>query len=63
MAVDNSTISGSATATTWIHGRGVEVVGGTPLYVMLSTILDTAAVTTAGTDTLYIVRVTILQIM
>ena len=62
LAVDNNTVAGSSTATTWIHGRAVEVVG-TTLVVAVSSVVGTAAVVTAGTDAgSYMIRVTFLKI-
>ena len=62
LAVDNDTIAGSTTATTWIHGRSVEEVS-TTLVVAISSVVGTAAVTTAGTAAgFYMVRITFLKV-
>jgi hypothetical protein len=64
LAIDNNTIAGSSTATTWIHGRGVEVVApATTLFFMISSVVGTADVVTAGTAAgFFMVRVTILKV-
>jgi len=62
LALDTNTVAGSSTATTWIHGRAVEVVG-TTLVVGISSVVGTAAVVTAGTDaSSYMIRVTFLKV-
>jgi hypothetical protein len=62
MAADNNTISGSSTATTWIHGRAIETIAA-PTYMFLTSKVGTAAVPTAGNASgFFIVRITILQI-
>lgn len=64
LAIDNNTIAGSTTATTWIHGRAFVVVPvGAPLVAAISSVTGTAAVVTAGTAAgFYVVRLTILQV-
>lgn len=64
LAIDNNTISGSSTATTWIHGRAViNVPTTTPVVFALSSAIATMTVTTAGTAAgFYIVRLTILKV-
>jgi hypothetical protein len=63
LALDSDSIAGSATGTTWIHGRAIEVVGTTPLVVAVGSVVGTAAVTTAGSAAgFYIVRLTILKV-
>lgn len=59
--IDPNTISGSSTGTTWIHGRAIENVT-TTLVIAISSVVGTAEVSTAGTSTLYMVRLTILKI-
>jgi Collagen triple helix repeat (20 copies) len=61
LSVDPNTISGSSTATTWIHGRAIEYVA-TSLVVALSSLIGTANVTTAGTSSSYTMRFVILKI-
>jgi hypothetical protein len=62
LAVDNATVSGSTTATTWIHGRVVQNVP-TTLVIAVSSVVGTAAVVTAGTAAgLYMIRLTLLKI-
>jgi len=63
LSLDTSTVSGSSTATTWIHGRGIELVL-TSLVFAISPVVGTADVTTAGTDSSsYMIRITILKIV
>jgi hypothetical protein len=61
LSIDPNTVSGSTTATTWIHGRAIESVS-TSLVIAISSVVGTAAVTTAGTETSYMIRLTILKI-
>jgi len=62
LVIDDNTVSGSSTATTWIHGRAIEVVN-TSLVFAISSVVGTAAVVTAGTDAgVYMIRLTILKI-
>jgi hypothetical protein len=62
LSVDTNTISGSSTATTWIHGRAIKIVP-VSMVIAISSVVGTAAVTTAGTDSLYMVRLTILKVL
>lgn len=63
LAVDNNTIAGSTTATTWIHGRAGVVVPGASLVVAISSVVGTAAVVTAGNAAgFFVVRLTILKV-
>ena len=62
-AIDNNTISGSSTSTTWIHGRAIEtVVSGVNNVIIVSSVVGTAAVVTAGTAPQYVTRITFLKI-
>ena len=62
LAIDNDTVAGSSTATTWIHGRAIELVVSTQVFAV-SSVVGTAAVVTAGTDTShYMVRITFLKV-
>ena len=61
LTIDTNTISGSSTATTWIHGRAIENVS-TTLVIAISSVVGTASVTTAGTASSYIIRLIILKI-
>jgi hypothetical protein len=61
LTIDNNTISGSSTATTWIHGRAIEYVP-TTIVIAISSVIGTANVTTSGTSTSYIIRLIILKI-
>jgi hypothetical protein len=62
LALDTNTVAGSSTATTWIHGRAIEVVL-TTLVVAISSVVGTAAVVTAGTDAgSFMIRITFLKI-
>jgi hypothetical protein len=61
LAIDNNTVSGSTTGTTWIHGRAIELVN-TSLVFAISSVVGSAAVTTAGTASTFMIRLTILKI-
>jgi hypothetical protein len=61
LAIDTNTVSGSTTATTWIHGRSIQLVV-TSLVIAVSSVVGTADVTTAGNNTLYMIRLTILKL-
>ena len=62
LAIDTNTVSGSTTATTWIHGRAFQSVL-TALVIAISPVVGTADVTTAGNDTSFMIRLTILKIV
>lgn len=63
LALDTNTIAGSSTATTWIHGRAMVVVGGSPVVVAVSSVVGTASVVTAGTAAgSFLIRLTVLKI-
>jgi hypothetical protein len=62
LAIDTNTVSGSTTATTWIHGRAFQTVL-TALVIAISPVVGTADVTTAGNDTSFMIRLTILKIV
>jgi hypothetical protein len=62
LSVDTNTVSGSTTATTWIHGRAIENVP-TSLVIAISSVVGVASVTTAGTDSSYMIRLTILKLV
>jgi len=60
--VDNNTVAGSSTGTSWIHGRAIVDSHALP-YFIISPVVGTQAIPTAGTATgLYVARVTILKI-
>jgi hypothetical protein len=60
--IDNDTIAGSATSTTWIHGRAV-VIAAVPTYVMISPVVATVAIPTAGPAAgFFEARLTVLKI-
>ena len=62
LAIDNNTIAGSSTGTTWIHGRSIETVA-TTLVVAVSSVVGTANVVSAGTAAgHYMIRLTILKV-
>lgn len=62
LAIDNNTIAGSTTATTWIHGRAIEEVT-TSLTFSISSVVGTADVTTAGTAAgFFMIRLTIVKV-
>ncbi len=63
LAIDDNTIAGSTTATTWIHGRAFVNVTTVPLVVAISSVVGTAAVVTAGTAAgVFMIRLTILKV-
>ena len=62
LSIDTNTISGSTTATTWIHGRAIINVI-TSLVIAISSVVGTAAVATTGTDSSYMIRMTILKVV
>lgn len=63
LAIDNNSIAGSSTATTWIHGRSFINVTNAPEVFAISSVVGTAAVVTAGTAAgFFMVRLTILKI-
>ena len=62
LTIDTNTVSGSTTATTWIHGRAIEFVA-TTLVIAISSVVGVAAVTTSGTDSSYMIRLTILKVV
>ena len=61
LTIDPNTISGSTTATTWLHGRAIEIVS-TTLVIAISPVVGTADVTTAGTADSYMIRIIILKL-
>jgi hypothetical protein len=61
LTIDTNTVSGSTTATTWIHGRAIETVS-TTLSIAISSVVGTANVATAGTDSSYMIRIIIIKI-
>lgn len=63
LTVNNDTIAGASTATSWIHGRAIirSTTGNT--WMMVSPVTGTAAIPTAGTAAgQYIARITFLKI-
>ena len=63
LSLDTSSIAGATTATTWIHGRTLIVVGGSPVVFEVSPVVGTASVATAGNAPgVYMVRLTVLKI-
>jgi len=62
MVLDPNTVSGSSTATTWIHGRAIIVAEVSQVFE-ISSVVGTASVVTAGTDAgSFMIRLTILKI-
>ena len=59
LAIDPNTISGSSTATTWIHGNAIEIGH---IVFAISSVVGTASVTTSGTASTYMIRVIIMKI-
>jgi hypothetical protein len=63
LSIDNNTIAGSSTATTWIHARAGVVVASTPVVVAVSSVVGTAAVVPAGNAAgFYTIRVNITRV-
>jgi len=63
LAIDTNTISGSSTATTWIHGTAIEYVAPTgSLALAISSVVGTASVATSGTASTYIIRILFIKI-
>ena len=63
LSVDSASIAGAATAATWIHGRTLIVVGGSPVVFAVSPVVGTASVISAGTAVgFYLIRLTVLKI-
>lgn len=63
LAIDNNTIAGSSSATTWIHGRAGVVVSGASLVVAISSVVGTANVVTAGNAAgFFTIRLTIMKV-
>jgi hypothetical protein len=63
MAIDTNTIAGSSTATTWIHGRAYVTSAPGANWFMISPVVGTAAIPTAGTAAgQFIARLTILRL-
>jgi hypothetical protein len=61
LVLDTNSIAGSSTATTWIHGRVMEIVSSTLVFA-LSSVVGTAAVVAAGTSSSFMIRLTVLKI-
>ncbi|MFA5998577.1 MAG: hypothetical protein WC747_00985 [Candidatus Babeliales bacterium] len=64
VVIDDNSVAGSTTATTWIHGRSIVTVPpSTTVAAIISPLVGTFAVVTAGTATgYYMVRLTILKV-
>lgn len=63
LAINDNTIAGSSTATTWIHGRAYIVSTLADPWIMVSPVVGTAAIPTAGTAAgEFIARITFLQL-
>jgi len=62
LTIDNNTIAGSATATTWIHGRAFVDVVATSEVVAICPCVGSPTIVLAGGSTAYMVRLTILKI-
>jgi hypothetical protein len=62
LVLDPNSVAGSTTATTWIHGRVIEISTGS-LVVAVSPVAIAATVTSAGSDVgVFMIRLTILKI-
>lgn len=63
LSIDNNTIAGSTTATTWIHARALISVAAATEIFAISSVVGTATVVTAGTAAgFFMIRLTILKI-
>lgn len=63
LAINTNTISGSTTATSWIHGRAIITSTTGNDWIIVSSVTGTAAIPTAGTAAgEYIARLTFLKI-
>lgn len=63
LAIDNQTIAGSSTATTWISMTAAVVVSSAPVVVAVSSAVGTANVVASGTAAgFYTVRVNITRV-
>ena len=63
LTVDNNTIVGASTATTWIHGRAIVNATLANPWIMISPVSGTQSIPTAGTAAgEFIARLTILKI-
>ena len=62
LSIDTDSISGSTTATTWIHGNSIEFVLSS-LVIAISSVVGTASVTTAGTASEFMIRIIFLKIV
>lgn len=63
LAIDTETISGASTATTWIHGRAIITSAVGDDWIMISPVVGTQSIPTAGTAAgEFIARLTILKI-
>lgn len=63
LALDTNSVAGSSTATTWIHGRTIEVVPtASTLVIAVSPVNATATVVLAGGAPQYMIRLTILKV-
>ncbi len=61
LVIDNATVSGSTGVTSWIHGKAIEVVTGNILIIALSPATGSVTTATAGTNSQFMVRVTITK--
>lgn len=61
LGIDNNTIAGSSIATTWIHGRSV-LFATQATYFIVSPVVGTQAISTAGSAPQFTARITILKI-
>lgn len=63
VTIDTNTIAGASTATSWIHGRAYFVSAPGANWFIISPVVGTAAIPTAGTASgEYIARLTILRL-
>lgn len=60
--INNNSIAGSTTDTTWIHGRAYITSSGSNTWIIISPVTSTLAIPLAGDSTAYIARITFLRL-
>jgi hypothetical protein len=63
LTINSNTITGSSTGTTWVHGRAIVRSTTTRNWIMISPVVGTLAIPTAGTAAgQYIARITFIKL-
>jgi hypothetical protein len=63
LTIDNNTIAGSSTGTTWIHGRAIVWSRSSMDWIMISPVVGTLAIPPAGSAAgFYIARITFIKL-